>query len=252
LEQRRSAPINSAKDAHRERMMNAIQAWIKALEVYPGWREWNRKKIGYTLFHGEDRYSKPEFHGDFIFPAEMEKKHAVVTRYLRLLETVESLKECEFYFRRYPFRGLPVSRHRHITNICEMYFARFYEFKERLKNQVDAIMEAVPDHQLNLGVIIKLYSKEFDAEIRERNAVNHQTRFEDLKIDEVFLTETLSSSDNASMWKQKHHSAYRRLANEWATRARNRGMKLDPFMEIVAAVTLAACKFLEPDAVSEQ
>ena len=45
----------------------------------------------------------------------------------------KNLRQCEFYFRRYPFRGMPVSKADHIRNICEMYFAQFYVMRSRIK-----------------------------------------------------------------------------------------------------------------------
>ncbi len=44
---------DQVKETQRNRMSNAIGAWITDLENYPGWREWKRKQIGYTL-HFDD------------------------------------------------------------------------------------------------------------------------------------------------------------------------------------------------------
>jgi hypothetical protein len=108
---------------------------------------------------------RPPFEDAFTFPPEIEKQHAVVYQYIGLQQTVETLKECEYYFRRYPFRGLPVSRASHITNVCEMYFGRFYEFKERLKKYFEAVKAVSPNHNLDIGKFIRQYEKIFDDEL---------------------------------------------------------------------------------------
>lgn len=73
------------------------------LESYPGWREWQRKRFGYTLYF-DDQFPAfvQEPLGDFEFSDGIEAQHAVASRYLGLAETINSLKDCEYYFRRYP------------------------------------------------------------------------------------------------------------------------------------------------------
>jgi hypothetical protein len=136
---------------------------MKDLDDYPGWREWRRKRIGHTL-HFDDQFPADfeKFEDEFKFSDEVEKQHAVVIQYLGLVDAVSSLKDCEYYFRRYPFRGLPVTRDSHITNVCEMFFGRFYEIKERLKEYFNAVSAVAPRHSLGIGPFIKAYEKEFD------------------------------------------------------------------------------------------
>ena len=181
--------------------------------------------------------------GDFVFPPDIEKQHVIVMQYLGLQQTIEALKQCEFYFRRYPFRGLPVYRHAHITNVCEMYFGRFYEFKERLKKYFNTIKAVEPHHTLEIGKFVKLFEKVFDQELRARNNVHHHARFEDIAIDKVFLTDVFLSADDRKGWKQQHLAAYRKAANEWSKRVRARGAKMDEFLEAIAGATLTAAVF---------
>ena len=109
-------------------MSEAVRTWIVKLDDNPAWIEWKRKHVAHTLYFGESSET-PDNLGDFVFPPMVEKQHAIVFGYLGLEQTAWSLKECEYYLRRYPFRGLPVTRHGHMTNVCEMYFGRFYEFR---------------------------------------------------------------------------------------------------------------------------
>jgi hypothetical protein len=231
-------------ETQRDRMTTAIADWMKRLESYPGWKEWKRQHLVHTLHFDESALPlRDRFEDEFKFSAEVEREHAVAIRYLGLHETVRSLKECEFYFRRYPFRGLPVSRHSHITNVCEMYFGRFYEFKERLKNYFDALGAAVPKHGLAIGDFIKRFERAFGQELRARNYVHHHNRFEDLAIDRIFLTESISIGRDEAGWRQEHLVAYQKFTREWAQRVVRRGEEMDEFLEAVARATLSSCRF---------
>jgi len=227
-------------------MSNAIRAWIINLENYPGWKEWKRKQIGHTL-HFDDPFPSGKHEVGFRFSDEVEKQHAIVLQYLGLQEAISLLKECEFYFRRYPFHGLPVTRHNHITNVCEMYFGRFYQFKERLKNYFKAVKAFAPEHRIEIGAFIRTFEKVFDQELRARNGVHHRRRFEDIAIDRVFLTESFSASDDDRGGKRQRLSAYRKLASEWAQSVRRRGTMMDEFLEAIAGATLTNCSFLSAE-----
>jgi hypothetical protein len=232
-------------ETQRDRLVNAIGGFLARLESYPGWKEWKRRYLAVTLYFDEmSQLSLDKVDDEFRFSDEIEKQRLVVVKYLWLSETIRSLKECEFYFRRYPFRGLPVTRYDHITNVCEMYFGRFYEFKERLKKYFDALGALTPEHHLEFGTFIKLFAKVFDQELRARNRVHHLGRFEDIAIDKILLTSSFSENHGEKGWKREHLTAYRKVANEWAERVRRRGDKMDEFLEEIARVTLDHCSFL--------
>ncbi len=72
--------------------------------------------------------------------------------------------------------------------MCGMYFGRFYEFRERMKECFKAINKTRPKKQkLNVGQLVKAFDKAFDQEIRERNKVHHHARLDDIGIDNLFL-----------------------------------------------------------------
>ncbi|MDP2621789.1 MAG: hypothetical protein Q8P46_16710 [Hyphomicrobiales bacterium] len=232
-------------DTSSAQMWNAIRAWTMNLEDYPGWKVWRRNRIGRTLYFEEAFPTTLEkYEAEFQFSEEVEKEHTVIIQYLGLVEAVESLKDCEYYFRRYPFRGLPVSRHRHITNVCEMFFGRFYEIKERIKKYLKAVSAVEPTHRLSIGDFIKKFDKIFEHELRERNLAHHHRRFEDLATNQVLLTGVISAGDPDKGWEREHLTAYRELSNEWVQRVRCRGAQMDEFLEAIAAATLATCSFL--------
>jgi len=232
------------EETHRVRMSKAIGVWLKKLDDLQGWKEYKQNQIKHTLYFDDPFFKASEPLGDFVFTPDIEKQHAIVTQYLRLQQTIKALKECEFYFRRYPFRGLPVSRHAHITNVSETYFGRFYEFKERLKNYFNAIKAVEPKNTLEFGKFVKLFEKVFDQELRERNKVHHHARFEDIAIDKVFVTSVIANANEKKGWEQEHLAAYRKTSNEWSKRVRARGAKMDEFLEATAGATLTVCGFL--------
>lgn len=226
-------------------MSNAIRRWMMKLENYPGWKEWRSNRIGLTLYFDDPISPPAKTHAhEFKFADEIERQHAVVFQYLGLLQTVNTLKECEFYFRRYPFRGLPVTRDSHLTNICEMYFSRFYEFRERLKNYLNAVNSIVEGRKVDVKAWLKLFQNNFERELRACNDIHHQRRFEDVAIDRIFLTGTLSGGTSNDIWTREQVGAYQRVAKEWALRVRKRGTRMDEFLEALAKVTLDNCSFL--------
>lgn len=228
----------------QERISNAIRDWMRKLEEYPGWREWRRLKIGYTL-RFDDEFMPPEKYAkEFRFSPEMEIEHAVVTSYMELLSTAHALRDVEWYFRRYPFSRAPVTRESHLRYCCEMYFARFYQFRERLKVLSKAVKSAVPDHGLDFGKFIKTFDKEFDREIRARNDVHHHEAFDDVAISRIALLELTSPSDGHKLGRRAYQSHYRKTANEWASRTSGRSKTLDQFVEAVADALLRTCPFL--------
>jgi hypothetical protein len=229
---------------HKDRMSSAIRAWIIDLDQYPGWRKWKHKQVGYTL-HFDDPLFSHSHEKMFVFSEEIERQHVVISQYIALQSTILSLKDCEYYFRRYPFpQKNEVSHHDHITNVCEMYFSRFYEFKERLKKYFNAVKVASPASNLDAGIAIKHFEKMFDQELRARNNIHHDSRFQDIAIDRVYLTGIVSAEPTGKGWKVEHRTAYRKLAKEWAKRVQRRGKKMDEFMEAVAAISLSQCGFL--------
>lgn len=227
------------------RLLSAISGWIKELDEYPGWKEWNRRKIGKVLDYDDPwPSSEKEPLCDFQFDKNVEHQHAVCLGFLRLHQTGLCVAETEYYFRRYPFRGLPVRHYDHLNTICEMYFGRFYEFRSRLKNYLN-LLNKEANRPLSVGPLLKMFDRIFDAELRARNSVDHRERFSDLSIDSVALISLVSSGPDApEHLKRRMTTAYRKAAREWAARAKRRAQALNQFVEIIADAVLERCTFL--------
>jgi hypothetical protein len=228
------------------RLQSSVGRWLLKLTEVRGWNEYKRQISIRTFWH--DDVIPGEFPplGDFILPEDLNREHAIVVSYYALLSTIRSLRDCEYYFRRYPFSDLSVSKYDHLRYICEMYFGRFYEFKSRAKQCFNAVKAlGIPNTPANPGLFIKHFDKEFNTELRERNKVHHHDRFEDIAIDNLFITSLLAQGSKPENGLNRRNSAfYRKLSNEWANRAVQRSKKLDEYLNVIAELLLASCPFL--------
>lgn len=230
-------------ESGHDRMWRAMVAFTNALHSVPGWKAWKSAHFARVIYADDELTDgRPEV---FEFPDPIDKQHDIFMQYLGLIEVVESVKGCEYYFRRYPFRGLPIARHEHIANICEMYFGRFYQFKERLKSFTDAIKVVEPNHGLDFGRFIRQFEKEFNSELRARNQVHHHQRFSDLAIEQIYMTGFVSEIRPGKGWGDEHFAAYRKTAKEWAHRVKVRSKRLDDFVEALALATCGCCNFID-------
>ncbi|MDR5757888.1 hypothetical protein [Caballeronia sp. LZ035] len=235
----KSTTTDTEKTAH-ERMLDATARFIRRLDTVPGWKEARIANMVAAMdFEDPIGEGKP-----IPLPTDIELQHDVVTRFLELYDLVLAFKTCEYYFRRFPFRGLPVTRHEHLSNVCELYFNRIYQFKERLKYLVDAVDASVPKHGIQFGPFIKRFAKEFDQEIRERNQIHHFVKFADLDIHRVFLAGFNEIAFPNKGWKEEERLYYGKVTRAWIRRVRNRATRLDAFLEAVAEALLVGCPFL--------
>lgn len=238
--------MNKSKQSE---LLDAISVWIKALDSYPGFRECQRKKLGALLSDLEGfSISDDAFPEKFKFTAEIDRQHEAILTYLSLAQSLHTLQQCEFYFRRYPFADLPVSKEDHIRNVCEMYFSRFYEFKERLKRCLNAV-DATIEGNINTGAVLKRFAKDFDQELRARNSIHHHERFDDGAIQGIGLALMMGYSDKVGPgWRDVANRGYRRSSAEWAARVKRRSKKVETYLEAVAGAMLDMCSYLQPEA----
>jgi len=224
---------------------------MRELDDYPGWKAWRKGKLAITLFDDDVTAlidnSRPS---EFVFSAEIEQQHDVVTQYLGIEQAVFALRDCEYYFRRFPFRGMPVTKSTHLTYMCEMFFNRFYELKERIKRYLNTLAKLAPRHRIEIGPFPKTFEKEFDQELRERNRVHHHGRFDDLAIDRIFVAHAVS--EHRDGWALESERFYREATREWAERVRRRSAKAAQFVDAVAQATLDVCDFLRLPPMHEE
>ena len=229
-----------------DRMFAATGIWMKKLDDVPGWQAWNRQKLHATLavddpWPGDEKIQLNHFR----LPDPIDREHAVVMSYYGLVTSLSSLRDCEYYFRRYPFRGLPVNHHDHLRYTCEMYFGRFYEFSERMKVASAAVHAALPGTTVPFGDLIKHFAKRFKPELKERNSVHHNDRFEDIRIDNIgIIFMAAAGKDEPLHLKRRMQNSYREATREWAERVRRRSKDVEQYLEAVATLMLGHCAFL--------
>lgn len=230
-------------------LMDAISIWMKALDTYPGFREWQRKKVAAVLSLVEGFPLRDDaFPEEFKFTAEIDRQHEAIVAYLNLAQSFHTLQQCEYYFRRYPFADLPVSKEDHIRNMCEMYFNRFYEFKERLKRCLNAV-DATIEGTINTGPVLKKFAKDFDQELRARNSIHHHERFDDGAIQGIGVALMMGYSNKVGPgWRDVASRGYRRSSAEWAARVKRRSKMVETYLEAVAGAMLDMCLYLKPEA----
>lgn len=225
-------------------VLNLIGKWVKRLEDLPGWRDFNRKKIAFTIFHDNTNPYSWKGKNEFEFPEKIEKEHRVIMSYFELYNSLQSLKDCEFYFRRYPFRGLPMRKYDYLTNSCELYFNKFYEFRERIKNTGNSIKTLLPENHFNVGVLIKRYDKIFESELKERNLLHHHFSFSEVNIDKLRIISILELEQKSNTIGDIN-TQYRRICIEWVKRIRDRSSQIEIFLEEISIEMLRRCDFLK-------
>ena len=219
------------KDTYRNRMSIATREWTNEFyERNPIWRKYIREKLSNILFDTSDLDVKGTL------PQEVEDQRVLIVEYITLNLMIEDIQQCEYYLRRFPFRGLPVDRSSHVTNICEMYFNKCYQFKDRFKQYLNTLKAQVPS--LEVGPAIKKYSRIFDRELKARNSIHHRERFSDLTIEKIFLYERMPT-DLAI-----RDSEYRRATGFWIREIQSTTLRLNQIVEAVAKTTLEGVSFL--------
>jgi len=245
-------PNSSASEGdefpHMHQLFEAIAKWIGENLSTPAFQEFTLKKIGMIL-GDEDTKVLP----DFVLPHEIAREHAFVMAYLQLFIAQKTLSQCEYYFRRFPFYGLPVSRDEHLQNVCELYFSMFYIIKERIKDTLNRLKELCPDSRTQIthmiGEYVRLFEKTFANELHQRGRIHHNEGYGDMGLTRIFLTEVLSDSGKDELlrnaFKSRHASAYKKASKEWTLRARDRARVMRGFLDIVAGWILTNVAFLK-------
>ena len=218
------------EDTNRNRMSIATREWAKEFyERNPIWRKHIRKKLSNILFDTSD------FDVKGTLPQEVEDQRVLIVEYITLNLMIEDIQQCEYYLRRFPFRGLPVDRSSHVTNICEMYFNKCYQFKDRLKQYLNTLKAQVPS--LEVGPAIKKYSRIFDQELKARNSIHHRERFSDLTIEKIFLYERMPTDLAIRDYE------YRRATGFWIREIQFTSLRLTRLLKRWQKQPLKVCLF---------
>lgn len=228
------------------RLMDRISNWINTISA-PEFKAYKRKQIGYVLadeFEHELGLIEPV--GDFVFQKDVGAQHNLVMSFLYLNDSGRVLTQCQYYFRRYPFRNLPVTRDDHARNMCEFYFSNIYVARERLKKVLNIIAKMYKNHGLDIRGTLKNFDSTFKQELDVRHQATHDEPFGDLNIDRLMLTRLMSTSPplKDKGWHKEHLYHYRRFSAEWSKRAKRRSDIVQRLVDSVAQAVLERATFL--------
>lgn len=227
-----------------DELLATINTWTRPLIEHPAFRQLVRSKIGSAFDWEDDWPTEGARVREVILPEPLAAQHDAVMQFYNLWSAVERLKTVEFYFRRYPFKGLPVNRHEHLENVCSMFFSYFYIFQERLKVYLNALNKASAPSSIDVGKALKIYQRRFKDELRERHGATHVEPFDDLTIHAVMLR-SLRDHDEPTSNRAGATYAYRKASREWAGHARRGGERVAAFLEGVADASLRVATFLQ-------
>jgi hypothetical protein len=238
-----TSSLHAIKFPNTQDLRQNIVKWINAnLTSSPEFGEFQRKRLEYTVY--DDPH---EGLADFKLSPELARQYAVVTGFIRMQLAQRMLSQCEYYFRRFPFRGLSVSRAEHLQNVCEFYFSTFCIIRSRIKTTLNNLKAACPDSNVKVGIFLQAFDKVFDHEIRVRNQVHHHVPFDNIELNRISITGVVSEcqhSEGTGFWRMQHRTAYRRFSKQWSLRVRHQATIMEVFVEAIAHEILEKAAFL--------
>lgn len=223
-----------------EEMFKRITRWIDHVREYPGFADFQRERFRKILLSDIGPYEPGE---DFRFDSNTDKKQDFCLSYLQLLRASMAIKSVEYYFRRYPFHSLPVSHDEHLSNICELFFSRIYQYREKMKNTLNHANK-VQKGAISVGPAVRAFDRIFDRELRERHQVHHRVRYEDIDIERLGLLDTLSITEKRAELKEEIGFQYRKVCRVRVKRVRSRSRVIDEITNQISAHFNANLAFL--------
>jgi hypothetical protein len=171
---------------HQAEMLNVVGEYLQSSLSDEGVRERAGERMKRALLHSFIDDELPGIPPETATPTEA-MQSAIMAGYIALVSQVSSVHECEYYFRRYPFRGIPISKGDHLRNCCEIYFDRIVQFRDRLKALLNACKKLQPDHDWRISSYLKTFDRTFASVIRARNHTHHHGRYDDDDINQLAL-----------------------------------------------------------------
>jgi hypothetical protein len=208
-----------------------------------GRMELANKSITHTLYqHILGQQDAPAVPQAVITPPEKQQM-GVLHGYVNLASLRFTIRNCEYYFKRYPFAGLPLNRADHLRNICEMFFDRIVQFRDRLKATLNAIRADAPHQDIPVGKLLKSFDRMFDSVIRLRNQVHHSNRYDDHLIEQLNLISLLRRGENFPIPLPDEEMLFRRAAKVSSKRVQDHAAAIDGWCDTVAGLILDHCAF---------
>ncbi len=170
--------------------------------------------------------------------SDLERKRGMLaSTYFGLQTALRNVEQVEFYFRRYPFHDLPVSKGEHLANCCEMLFDRINQYRDRAKSLTKSIQKVSGERDPRFGRSIRLINDIFRWELRQRNFVHHHGRFEYDVINQLNMVELLRYSNDLQMLPDRTR-VYRVETRKWVKRTRQTRSTLEQITELLSGFVL--------------
>jgi len=233
----------SSEQAQRQ-LQDRISAWLMELLEFPGYREWKNEQIVRTLLEGHLLNIDQAPFPDFEFPKEIEQYIDIVQGYHAILSTLFNVRECEFYFKKYPFAGRNVSREAHLRTCCELFLSRVYQFRERLLRQLKRLDRRTKPKGIPVRQIQQAFDERFGNYLAERNKVHHEEEYTDVQLKAIGIGDLLSIADDSPHWFKIPQGNYLKIRREWVKKVETAATHLDIFVGLVAVLMLKRCDFL--------
>lgn len=237
-------PINKVEaEQARKDLQPLLTVWLESLMQVDGFADWKNKDIITTITRGLGEDGDNDDGEDFPMPDHIVSEHKIVSGYIDLERACLDIRQCEYYFRRFPFHGLPVSHDDHLRNCCELYLNKVGQFRFRLEKQLKTLKRlkrgAVPSEE-----IVNAFRRQFASLLSERNAIHHEKTYDDLELKSVSLGNLLSIGNNGSPFVEFRKIAYRRNVKAWVKRIQEAHDAIEVYVGITAAVMIERCHFL--------
>ena len=228
----------------RDELWPALHQWLMNLLVeHPDFNKWKGKQIIESVLAAKLPGYEPSEIADYAFNEEIERQHRVVSSYLTSLTSALWVREVDPYLRRFPFRGLPVTRESHLKTCAEMYYGRVYTFREHWKKGISQVdrwkrPSAFPIADLKVSI-----DAAFKSETDIRSSFTHQAAFTEPTISAVGTADMLSDHP-AMKWMAIGPADYRRAAMRWRKLVKAAADKADTYAGYLAVMTMVNCEFL--------
>lgn len=233
----------TAQEAQRL-LQDRIGIWLQQLLKFPGYSEWKNRQIIQTLIEGHATDIALDPLPDFQFPKEIEQQINLIQGYHAILSCLYSLRECEFYFRRYPFGGRDVSREAHLRNCCELFLSRVYQFQQRWTRQLKWLNRRTKPKGIPVDALEREFRARFGNLLDERHKLHHDEEYSDVQLKAIGLGTLLSLGDDKPDWMRLSRGSYLRIRREWVQKVKATADQLDMFAGVIATLMLERCHFL--------
>jgi hypothetical protein len=236
-----------SEQAQKE-LFERTTTWMKLnLTDHKEFLEWKNRQMRDILLSGLLPDHEPEFLEDFVFPKEIEIQLDLIQGYMELQSTLLSIKQCEFYFRRYPFATLGISRDAHISTCCELLFSRVYQFKEKWLAHLKRLSRRTKPTKIPTAFFEKQFRTVFDGILAARNEIHHERAYSDIQIKALGMGDLLALADSELNWTKVSQASYRQITNRWVKQVRSISKQIEVFAGFTAYLMLERCDFLQPD-----